>query len=63
MRIGSTFFFAVATIGISETINIATRIISGDRIWLTSLSVIVPLTISIVCLYVGFRLFRNRALC
>lgn len=59
MRIGSTLFFAVAAIGISETINIVTRIISGDRIWLTSLSVVVPLTNSIVCLYDGFRLFRN----
>jgi len=59
MRIGSTLFFAVAAISISETINFSTRTIGDNPVWLTSLLVVGPLMTSIVCLYVGFRLFRN----
>jgi hypothetical protein len=59
MRIGSTLFFAVAAISISETINIAVCTIGGDRVWLASLLVGGPFVTSIVCSYVGFRLFRN----
>ena len=59
MRIGSTIFFAVAAISTSETINIASRPIGGDLVWLAFLLAVGPLATSIVCSYVGFRLFRN----
>ena len=59
MRIGSTIFFAIAVISISETINLATRAIGGDRAWSASLLAVGPLLTSVVCLYVGFRFFRS----
>ena len=59
MRIGSTFFFAVAAMSISETINIATRAIGGDRVWSASLLAVGPGVTSVVSSYVGFRLFRK----
>ena len=59
MRIRSTIFFAVAAVSISETINNATRAIGGDRVWLTSALAVGALVTTVVCLYVGFRLFRN----
>jgi hypothetical protein len=59
MRIGSTIFFAVAAVSISATINNATQAIGGDRVWLTSLWAVGALVTTVVCLYVGFRLFRN----
>lgn len=59
MRIRSTIFFAVAAVSISETINNATRAIVGDHVWLTSSLAVGALVITVVCSYVGFRLFRN----
>ena len=59
MRIGSTIFFAIAVISISETINLATRAIGGDRAWSASLLAVGPLLTSVVCSYVGLQMFRS----
>jgi hypothetical protein len=55
MRIGSTLFFIVAVISVSETINITTRAIDGDRVWSAFWLAVEPLVTSVTCSYVGFR--------
>jgi hypothetical protein len=52
-------FFAVAAISISATANSAMRAIVGDRVWLMSLLAGGALVTTVICSYVGYRLFRN----
>ena len=59
MRIGSTIFFAVAAISISETFKIAMQVNDRDQVWLATSLAIGALVTTIVCAYVGFRLFRK----
>ena len=58
MGIGSTFF-AASAISIFATINSAIRAMGGNHDWFTFLLTVGSLIITIVSLYIGFRLFRN----
>lgn len=59
MRLGSTILFAAAGMSIAVAVNNVIRAVGGDRAWLTSLLAGGALAVTIICAYVGFRLFRN----